>query len=174
MHPPRRMHLSQARSSTVEFGNVDALFQVAKKIGFVEAINRAAPTGRVEALSVCEPPPLYLVCPFRPPVADASLLVIPLALVVLVSAFLIRKTRLRAYQGISAFADAFNLTLRRSGLQNEPQAVGTVGGRPVLARFAASTRSKRSFTNPKKMSADDFLSAADHGWFCPRDCPVDG
>jgi transposase len=43
MHPPRGMHLSQARSSTVEFGNVDALFQVAKKIGFVEAINRAAP-----------------------------------------------------------------------------------------------------------------------------------
>jgi hypothetical protein len=43
MHPPRGMHLSQARSSTVEFGNVDALFQVAKKIGLVEAINRAAP-----------------------------------------------------------------------------------------------------------------------------------
>jgi len=35
--------MSQARSSTVEFGNVDALFRVADKIGFVDAINRAAP-----------------------------------------------------------------------------------------------------------------------------------
>src|SRR3990172_10860934 len=43
MHPLRGMHLSEARSSTVEFGNVDALFRVAKKIGFVDAINRAAP-----------------------------------------------------------------------------------------------------------------------------------
>src|SRR3990172_1866270 len=43
MHPPRGMHVSEARSSTVEFGNVDALFRVTEKIGFVEAINRAAP-----------------------------------------------------------------------------------------------------------------------------------